>query len=77
MQTFSTSPSKYVFTRTGKTAALARALTLVALSFTALVNLTGEDHTVQDQENACINDQIDNFYTYRAEPVRTKWKKYD
>jgi pimeloyl-ACP methyl ester carboxylesterase len=35
MQTFSTSPSKYLFTRTGKIAALATALALVALSFTA------------------------------------------
>jgi pimeloyl-ACP methyl ester carboxylesterase len=35
MQTFSTSPLKYLFTRTGKIAALATALALVALSFTA------------------------------------------
>jgi pimeloyl-ACP methyl ester carboxylesterase len=35
MQTFSTSPFKYLFTRTGKIAALATALALVALSFTA------------------------------------------
>jgi pimeloyl-ACP methyl ester carboxylesterase len=35
MQTFSTSPFKYLFTRTGKIAALATALALVALSITA------------------------------------------
>jgi pimeloyl-ACP methyl ester carboxylesterase len=35
MQTFSTSPFKFLFTRTGKMAALATALALVALSFTA------------------------------------------
>jgi pimeloyl-ACP methyl ester carboxylesterase len=35
MQTFSTSPLKYLFTRTGRIAALATALVLVALSFTA------------------------------------------
>jgi pimeloyl-ACP methyl ester carboxylesterase len=35
MQTFSTSPFKYLFTRTGKIAALATALALIALSFTA------------------------------------------
>jgi pimeloyl-ACP methyl ester carboxylesterase len=35
MQTFSTSPLKYLFTRTGKIAALVTALALVALSFTA------------------------------------------
>jgi pimeloyl-ACP methyl ester carboxylesterase len=35
MQTFSTSPFKYLLTRTGKIAALATALALVALSFTA------------------------------------------
>jgi pimeloyl-ACP methyl ester carboxylesterase len=35
MQTFSTTPFKYLFTRTGKIAALATALALVALSFTA------------------------------------------
>jgi len=35
MQTFSTSPFKYLVTRTGKIAALATALGLVALSFTA------------------------------------------
>ena len=35
MQTFSTSPFKYLFTRTGKIAALATALALVALSLTA------------------------------------------
>jgi pimeloyl-ACP methyl ester carboxylesterase len=35
MQTFSTSPSKYLLTRTGKIAGLATALALVALSFTA------------------------------------------
>ena len=35
MQTFSTIPFKYLFTRTGKIAALATALALVALSFTA------------------------------------------
>jgi len=35
MQTFSTSPFKFLFTRTGKIAALATALALVALSFTA------------------------------------------
>ena len=35
MQTFSTSPFKYLFSRTGKIAALATALALVALSFTA------------------------------------------
>jgi pimeloyl-ACP methyl ester carboxylesterase len=35
MQTFSTSPFKYLLTRTGKFAALATALALVALSFTA------------------------------------------
>jgi pimeloyl-ACP methyl ester carboxylesterase len=35
MQTFSTTPFKYLFTRTGKMAALATALALVALSFTA------------------------------------------
>jgi pimeloyl-ACP methyl ester carboxylesterase len=35
MQTFSTSPFKYLFSRTGKVAALATALALIALSFTA------------------------------------------
>jgi pimeloyl-ACP methyl ester carboxylesterase len=35
MQTFSTTPFKYLFTRTGKITALATALALVALSFTA------------------------------------------
>jgi pimeloyl-ACP methyl ester carboxylesterase len=35
MQTFSTTPFKYLFTRTGKIAALVTALALVALSFTA------------------------------------------
>jgi pimeloyl-ACP methyl ester carboxylesterase len=35
MQTFSTSPLKYLFTRAGKIAALATALAVVALSFTA------------------------------------------
>jgi pimeloyl-ACP methyl ester carboxylesterase len=35
MQTFSTTPFRYLFTRTGKIAALATALALVALSFTA------------------------------------------
>jgi pimeloyl-ACP methyl ester carboxylesterase len=35
MQTFSTSPFRYLFTRTGKIAALATALALVALSFIA------------------------------------------
>jgi pimeloyl-ACP methyl ester carboxylesterase len=35
MQTFSTSPFKYLFTRTGKIAALATVLALVALSITA------------------------------------------
>jgi pimeloyl-ACP methyl ester carboxylesterase len=35
MQTFSTSPFKFLSTRTGKTAALATALSLIALSFTA------------------------------------------
>jgi pimeloyl-ACP methyl ester carboxylesterase len=35
MQTFSTSPFKYLFTRTGKIAALATVLALVALSLTA------------------------------------------
>jgi pimeloyl-ACP methyl ester carboxylesterase len=35
MQTFSTTPFKYLFTRTGKIAALATALALIALSFTA------------------------------------------
>jgi pimeloyl-ACP methyl ester carboxylesterase len=35
MQTFSTPPFKFLFTRTGKIAALATALALVALSFTA------------------------------------------
>jgi pimeloyl-ACP methyl ester carboxylesterase len=35
MQTFSTPPFKYLFTRTGKIAALATALALIALSFTA------------------------------------------
>jgi pimeloyl-ACP methyl ester carboxylesterase len=35
MQTFSTSPLKYLLTRTGKIAALATALALIALSFTA------------------------------------------
>lgn len=35
MQTFSTSPLKYLFTRAGKIAALATVLALVALSFTA------------------------------------------
>jgi pimeloyl-ACP methyl ester carboxylesterase len=35
MQTFSTSPFKYLFTRTGKIAALATALALIALSITA------------------------------------------
>jgi len=35
MQTFSTTPFKHLFTRTGKIAALATALALIALSFTA------------------------------------------
>jgi pimeloyl-ACP methyl ester carboxylesterase len=35
MQSFSTSPFKYLFTRTGKISALATALALIALSFTA------------------------------------------
>jgi pimeloyl-ACP methyl ester carboxylesterase len=35
MHTFSTTPSKYLFTRTGKIAALVTAFALVALSFTA------------------------------------------
>jgi pimeloyl-ACP methyl ester carboxylesterase len=37
MQTFSTSPFKYLFTRTGKIAALATALALIALSITAYI----------------------------------------
>ena len=42
------------------------------LTNSVLVSLTGEGHTGQGQGNACIEDQIDDFYIYRAEPVRTK-----
>jgi hypothetical protein len=42
------------------------------LTNSVLVSLTGEGHTGQGQGNACIDDQIDDFYIYRAEPVRTK-----
>jgi pimeloyl-ACP methyl ester carboxylesterase len=42
------------------------------LTNSVLVSLTGEGHTGQGQGKACIDDQIDDFYIYRAEPVRTK-----
>jgi pimeloyl-ACP methyl ester carboxylesterase len=42
------------------------------LTNSRLNSLTGERHTGQGQGNACTDDQIDDFYIYRAEPLRTK-----
>ncbi len=38
------------------------------LTNSILVSLTGEGHTGQGQGNACIDDQIDNFYIYDVPP---------
>jgi hypothetical protein len=40
------------------------------LTNSILVSLTGEGHTGQGQGNACIDDQIDNFYIYDVPPKR-------
>jgi pimeloyl-ACP methyl ester carboxylesterase len=38
------------------------------LTNSVLVSLTGEGHTAQGQGNACIDDQIDDFYLLSAIP---------
>ena len=38
------------------------------LTNSLLVSLTGEGHTGQGQGNACVDDQIDDFYLSRVEP---------
>jgi hypothetical protein len=38
------------------------------LTNSVLVSLTGEGHTGQGQGNACIDDQIDDFYIYDVPP---------
>jgi pimeloyl-ACP methyl ester carboxylesterase len=36
-----------------------------------LISLTGEGHTGQGQGNSCVDEQIDDFYIFRAEPDQT------
>jgi pimeloyl-ACP methyl ester carboxylesterase len=39
------------------------------LTNSVLVSLTGEGHTGQGQGNACIDDQVDDYYIYNLPPM--------
>ena len=40
------------------------------LTNSRLISLTGEGHTGQGQGNACIDDQIDEYYIYNLQPKK-------